>query len=283
MFVTEEQCSKIIADRRVRAVKFTGSTRGGKAVAVECAKNMKKGCFELGGNDPFVVLKDADMEKAVDAAYASRMVCNAQACINAKRFIVTSMVYDEFRDRLVEKIKSSTVMGDPMDPKVNLGPLVSHKQKQILQDQVERALTEGDAELIYGSHKDIEMKDSELENGSFFSPVVLEDMNTDSEIYNEEMFGPVFNLFRVDSSKEAMDLANKSDYGLSAAIFTKDLEKAEAAAQRVRTGNVFINTFSATGSDYPSGGIKASGFGRECYSDGLLEMGNRKTIIRKPA
>ena len=127
------------------------------------------------------------------------------------------------------------------------------------------------------------MEDKELENGSYFSPVVLEDMDTDSAIYNEEMFGPVFNLFRVDSSKEAMDLANKSDYGLSAAIFTKDLEKAEAAAQRVRTGNVFINTFSATGSDYPSGGIKASGFGRECYSDGLLEMGNRKTIIRKPA
>ena len=127
------------------------------------------------------------------------------------------------------------------------------------------------------------MEDKELENGSYFSPVVLEDMDTDSAIYNEEMFGPVFNLFRVDSSKEAMDLANKSDYGLSAAIFTKDLEKAEAAAQRVRTGNVFINSFSETGSDYPSGGIKGSGFGRECYSDGLLEMGNRKTIIRKPA
>ena len=90
---------------------------------------MKKGCFELGGNDPFVVLKDADMEKAVDAAYASRMACNAQACINAKRFIVTSMVYDEFRDRLIEKIKSTTVMGDPMDRKVNLGPLVSQSQK----------------------------------------------------------------------------------------------------------------------------------------------------------
>lgn len=105
MFVTEAQCAKIIGDRRVRAVKFTGSTRGGKAVAVECAKHVKKASLELGGNDPFVVLKDADIDKAVDAAYASRMANNAQACINAKRFIITTMVYDEFKNKLIEKIK----------------------------------------------------------------------------------------------------------------------------------------------------------------------------------
>ena len=143
MFVTESQCQKIIADRRLRAVKFTGSTRGGKAVAMECAKHVKMACLELGGNDPFVVLKDADMEKAVDAAYTSRMVNSAQACNNAKRFIVTAPVYDEFRDRLVEKIKSSTVIGDPMDRKTNLGPLASQRQKEILQEQCGRAVTEG--------------------------------------------------------------------------------------------------------------------------------------------
>lgn len=169
-----------------------------------------------------------------------------------------------------------------MDRDVNLGPLVSRKQKEILQGQVEMALHQGGASISYGTHTDFKMKDKELENGHYFSPVVLEDMNPDSDIYHEEMFGPVFNLFKVDSSKEALDLANKSDYGLSSAIFTKDIEKAEAAAQRLRTGTVFLNTFSASGSDYPGGGIKASGYGRECYSDGLLEMGNRKTIIRKP-
>jgi len=151
-----------------------------------------------------------------------------------------------------------------------------------LQGQVEKAINTADAAITYGTHTDFKMRERELENGHYFSPVVLEDMNPDSDIYHEEMFGPVFNLFRVDSSKEALDLANKSEYGLSAAIFTEDLEKAEAAAQSLRTGNVFVNTYSASSSDYPSGGIKTSGYGRECYSDGLLEMGNRKTIIRKP-
>lgn len=107
----------------MRAVKFTGSTEAGKKVAVQAAMGMKKGCFELGGNDPFVVLKDANMERAVDAAYASRMGNSGQACINAKRFIITGPVYDEFKERLVEKIKETTRIGDPMDPDVNLGPL----------------------------------------------------------------------------------------------------------------------------------------------------------------
>ena len=107
----------------MRACKFTGSTKGGKEVAVLCAKHVKKGCFELGGSDPFVVLKDANMERAVDAAYASRMGNSGQACINAKRFIITAPVYDEFRDRLLEKIRKTAVIGDPMSPQVNVGPL----------------------------------------------------------------------------------------------------------------------------------------------------------------
>ena len=115
-------------------MKFTGSTRGGKEVAVECAKSIKKACLELGGNDPFVVLKDADMDKAVEMGYISRMVNSAQACNNAKRFIVQQQVYDEFKERMIEKIKSTTVMGDPMDRSVNTGPLASVKQKEILQD-----------------------------------------------------------------------------------------------------------------------------------------------------
>jgi len=281
MLVSENQCKTIIADKRVRACKFTGSTRGGKAVAMECAQHVKKACLELGGNDPFVVLKDADLEKAVESAYISRMVNSAQACNNAKRFIISATVYDEFRDRLVEKIKSTAVVGDPMDRNTNIGPLASMKQKEILVEQCARAVNEGGAEITYGSpyftHKDPALKD-----GAFFAPVVMENMSSDSEVYHEEFFGPVFNLFRVDSSKEAMDLANKSDYGLSGAVFTNDLVKAEACAQRLRVGNAFINTHTAIGSDHPSGGIKNSGYGRECYSDGLLDIGNRKTIIRKP-
>ena len=123
--------------------------------------------------------------------------------------------------------------------------------------------------------------DSELRNGNYVDVMMLEGMNHDSETYREELFGPVFNLFKVDSSKEALDLANKSDYGLASTIFTDDLEKAEAAAKRLRTGSVFVNDVVVSGSEYPGGGIKGSGYGRECYTDGLLDTANRKTIVRR--
>ena len=123
--------------------------------------------------------------------------------------------------------------------------------------------------------------EDDLQKGNFVKPFVIEDINPNSKIYSEEFFGPVFNLFKVDSSKEALDLANKSDYGLASTIFTDDLDKAEAAAKRLRTGTVFVNDCVASGSEYPGGGIKGSGYGRECYSDGLLDISNRKTIIRR--
>ena len=175
------------------------------------------------------MLEDADLAGAVDAAYISRMANNAQACINAKRFIVQSSVYDEFKDRLIEKIKSATVMGDQEDKATNLGPLVHVGARDNLRDQVERALTEGGARLAHGTHK-FTMPDKDLEDGAWFEPVVVEGMNPDSKVYREELFGPVFPLFKVDSPDEAVDLANKTDYGLSAAVWTEDPEKAESAA-----------------------------------------------------
>ena len=127
------------------------------------------------------------------------------------------------------------------------------------------------------------MEDEVLKNGNWVAPVVLEDMDPDSEIYKEEVFGPSFNLFKVDTSKEALDLANKSDYGLASTIFTEDLEKAHQGAMRLRTGNVFVNDVVASGSEYPGGGIKGSGYGRECYKDGVVDVSNRKTVVaRKP-
>lgn len=205
----------------MRACKFTGSTAGGKNVAVLCAKHVKKGCFELGGSDPFIVLKDADMERAVETAYLSRMSNSGQACINAKRFIITAPVYDEFRDRLIEKIKSTTKIGDPSDPETNLGPLALKRQKTKLMEQLKMAVAEGGAHIVHGN-QNYRMEDPELVNGNFVDTFVLEDMDTDSKAYREEFFGPVFNLYKVDSSKEAFDLANKSDYGLASTIFTEN-------------------------------------------------------------
>lgn len=280
IFVNEGQCRQILVDRRVRSVKFTGSTEAGSKVAMLAAQACKKGCFELGGDDPFVVLKDADMQRAVDAAYASRMGNSGQACINAKRFIITSPVYDEFKERLLEKIKSTTVIGDPLDPKTNLGPLALSRQKTKLYEQINKAITVGDGHLLYGDMNYM-IPEKSLEQGNYVTPFVIEDINPNSSIYGEEFFGPVFNLYRVDSSKEAIDLANRSDYGLASTVFTEDLEKAEYAAMRLRTGTVFVNDCVTSGSEYPGGGIKGSGFGRECYKDGLLDIANRKTIIRR--
>lgn len=148
-------------------------------MAILCAKHVKKGCFELGGSDPFIVLKDANMSRAVDAAYASRMGNSGQACINAKRFIITAPVYDEFRDRLLEKIKTATRVGDPLDPKTTCGPLALSRQKEKLLDQLGRATKEGGAVVTHGN-KNFNLDDPELRNGNFVDVFMLEKMNHNS-------------------------------------------------------------------------------------------------------
>lgn len=247
-----------------------------------CAKHLKKGCFELGGSDPFIVLKGANLERAVDAAWTSRMANTGQVCISAKRFIITAPVYDEFRDRLMQKIKSTAVIGDPSNPQTNVGPLASANQKDILIQQMHRFTGEGKARIVHGDIN-YQIEDPELQDGNFVDVMMLEGMDQGSQSYREELFGPVFNLFKVDSSKEALDLANNSDYGLGSSVWTDDLEKAEVAAKRIRAGSVFINDIVSASSEYPGGGIKGSGYGRECYTDGLLETANRKTIVRNHA
>ena len=240
---------------------------------------MRKSVLELGGNDPFLALRDCNVEKAVDAAYRSRMASNGQACINAKRFIVQEEIYEEFRDRLIQKIKSDTVMGDPMNPKTTFGPLALQRQVDSLKNQVRQAVKDG-ANIIYGD-LDFEMKDRELRDGAWVQPIVTEGIPFSSKSYEEEFFGPVFNLYRVASSKEILDYANKSDYGLAGTIFTEDMEKAQNYATRLRVGSVCINDVMASHSDMPSGGIKMSGYGRECGIDGLHEIANSKSIINR--
>jgi len=141
LYITNEQAEKVLSDKRVRGVKFTGSTPGGKAVAEIAGRNMKQGCYELGGSDPFIVLEDSNIEFAVNKAYISRMVNNGQACINAKRFIVHESIYQQFRDNLIEKIKTSTVIGDPMDTANTLGPLAIEHLTEKLRQQVKDSVS----------------------------------------------------------------------------------------------------------------------------------------------
>lgn len=230
------------------------------------------------GNDAFVVLDDANLEDAVSRAYVSRMMDNGQACVSAKRFIITAGVYDKFKEMLIEKIQNTTVIGDPMDRSVNLGPLVNEAQLDRLHNQIQLAISEGGATHIYGD-LDIRKTRPDLEKGNYTDVIVLEGINPDSHTYQTEFFGPVFNLYKVPNPKEAVDLANKSDFGLNTSIFSQDPAKIKDISKRLRCGNVFVNEKPYTGSDFPSGGIKQSGYGRECFSDGLFETSNRKTII----
>jgi succinate-semialdehyde dehydrogenase/glutarate-semialdehyde dehydrogenase len=166
-----------------------------------------------------------------------------------------------------------------MDPNVTVGPLAISRQKDKLLKQIRKSIDRDGGSLAYGN-LDYEHSDPLLKNGNFVEPMVVEGINTDSKSWHEEFFGPVFNLYKASSQKHALDLANKSDFGLSSAVFTENEEKLLHASERLRTGTVFLNDISTTAPDFPSGGIKGSGFGRECFSDGLHEISNRKVIIR---
>jgi succinate-semialdehyde dehydrogenase / glutarate-semialdehyde dehydrogenase len=248
IYCTEQQVEKIIADPRVRAVKFTGSTRGGTHIAKLCGRYLKKGTFELTGNDPFLVLEEANIQKA-------------------------------FRDTLLDLINRRTRIGDPLDEYFNLGPMAVPAGLDLLKHQLKKAQGDG-GQIIYGD-PDFKMTDPGLQKGNWFAPVVIEGVDTHSESFQEEFFGPVFNLYKAPSSKECLDLANKSDYGLGGTIFTEDLDLAEQYATTMRCGSVAVNDRMMSYSDLPSGGIKQSGFGRECYKDGLLEIMYRKSVIGK--
>ena len=238
---------------------------------------MKKGHFELGGNDPFLVLRDADIQRAAEIGYKSRMGANAQACINAKRFIVEASVYDKFKEALIAVIQSQTVIGDPLDDKTTFGPLALARQKDLLISQVAAAVKDG-AKISYGQQLDIKLQ-GDLCNGNFVQPIVTEGILTKHHSFHLEFFGPVFNLYQAQSAEDCLNIANDSDYGLAGTVFTQDLEQAQRIADRMQVGSVAVNDMMASFSDQPSGGVKMSGYGKECYRDGLWEIGFRKSIV----
>lgn len=238
---------------------------------------MKKGAFELGGSDPFIVFNDADIDLAVTKAIAARLHTNGQACNNAKRFIVQSKVYDQFKAKLTEKVKAYVKIGDPMDPNTTIGPLAMERQVSNLKEQVSKSLSKG-AKVVYGE-LDYKNQDPNLKEGFYFHPLILENIKPGQPAFNEELFGPVFSLFNFQEDFESVDIANATPYGLNASVFTKNLEKAYRKAGKLEVGSVFINEAVATDPAIPGGGVKDSGYGRECYKDGLYETFNRKTII----
>jgi succinate-semialdehyde dehydrogenase/glutarate-semialdehyde dehydrogenase len=264
----------LIDDRRIAAVTLTGSTEVGSLVASRAGKQIKKQVLELGGSDPFIVLADADVQEAATVATRARFQNVGQSCIAAKRFIVDDSVADAFVAALCAKVEAF-VVGDPMRPETNIGPMARANLRDALQSQVERSVAAG-AELRLGGRP--------LERpGFFYSPTVLDRVTPDMPVFSEETFGPAAAVIRVRNAEEAIQLANATEYGLGAALWTSDLTRAREIARSIEAGAVFINGMVASDPRLPFGGIKKSGYGRELGVFGIREFTNIKTVWIGPA
>lgn len=267
LFLTNEQAATVIADSRVQGVALTGSVRAGRAVASEAAQALTKSTLELGGNDAFVVLADADVPAA--AAVGSRLRNAGQVCVSAKRFIVAQAVAPAFT-AAVKAAFAAQKIGDPREPSTTLAPLASAAVQQRIQEQVDQAISAG-AEILVAGGSVTE------QTGYFFKPVLLGNITPDNPIFDEELFGPVGQIHVVDSDEAAIALANQSQFGLAGTIFGESAH-AQAVAAQIETGQVFINQQAVAQPELPFGGIKNSGYGREMSEQALFEFANQKVI-----
>ncbi|TFC44388.1 NAD-dependent succinate-semialdehyde dehydrogenase [Cryobacterium sp. TMT2-10] len=256
----------IIPDPRVCGVSLTGSEGAGAAVAEVAGRNLKKVVLELGGSDPFILLSTDDLEEAVDAAVEARMDNSGQSCNAAKRFIVIDGLYDAFVESFTAKM-TGKIPADPLSPDTTLGPLSSLGAAEGLEEQLQRAETQGATVHARGRR-----------DGAFFSPTVLTGVSPQSDAYREEFFGPVAAVYRVQDEAEAVQVANDIPYGLGSYLFTTDPEQALRIADQIDAGMVFINGSLLDGPELPFGGVKRSGFGRELGRFGIAEFANKKLI-----
>ena len=274
IFHSHSQAERLIADSRIRGVSLTGSTAAGKRIASVAGANLKKMVMELGGSDPFIVFPDADIDSAVKAALFSRFQNGGQSCIAAKRIIVHTDVYDEFRTKFVSAVKALRA-GDPLDLQTDVGPMVNVAAA----DELERQLTEtirAGARLLCGGR-------AGHDHPALFIPAVVDDVPPGSPLACEETFGPAAPLIRFSAIDEAVTLANNTPYGLGATVWTADESLAMKMAHSIDTGTVAVNGFVKSEPGLPFGGVKESGYGRELAAEGLFEFLNTKTIsIFKP-
>ncbi|AYC10479.1 NAD-dependent succinate-semialdehyde dehydrogenase [Ligilactobacillus salivarius] len=269
MFISYDQVAKAIADKRVSGVCLTGSERGGMSVAAEAGKNLKKTTMELGGNDAFIILDDADWDLVKEVAPQARLYNAGQVCTSSKRFIVMADKYDEFLEVLKDAF-SAVHMGDPTDRTTTLAPLNSKSAKEKLEKQVELAVENG-AKVYYGNEK-VDLP------GQFFMPTILTDITPDNPIFNQEMFGPVASVYKVNSEEEAIALANNSSYGLGNTVFGEP-EHAARVAAKIETGMSWINSGWASLPELPFGGVKNSGYGRELSELGFNAFVNEHLVF----
>jgi succinate-semialdehyde dehydrogenase/glutarate-semialdehyde dehydrogenase len=266
IYATHDQIAWVIGDPRVQGVSLTGSARAGAAVAEMAGRHLKKVVLELGGSDPFIVLKADDMEAVVEAAVGGRLENSGQACNAAKRFVVLDEYYDDFVKKFADAL-TEIEPGNPSEEGTGLGPLSSSGATERLEQQVKLALDNGAKLVAGGGHE-----------GNFFKTAVMTDITPDNPAYTEEFFGPVAQVYRVGSEEEAIRLANDTPYGLGSYVYTTDEEQALRVADQIEAGMVFVNAVGAEGAELPFGGVKSSGFGRELGRFGMDEFVNKKLI-----
>lgn len=269
LFVPGASIEAIIGDPRVKAVAFTGSEPAGSSVAAAAGKHIKKTTLELGGSDAFVVLDDADLNKAIKGAVEGRLWNAGQVCVSPKRLIVDKKLAKAFIEGVTEQVKKTKV-GDPMSADTQLAPLSSEKAREDVLKQVKKAVEQG-AKLVYGGNK----LDRE---GWFMEPTILTGIKKGMDAYSEEIFGPVFMIYEVENEAEAIALANDTDYGLGGSVFTENKERGVKVARQIATGMVYINHVTGISPELPFGGTKKSGYGREQAKYGIHEFVNEKLI-----
>jgi acyl-CoA reductase-like NAD-dependent aldehyde dehydrogenase len=267
--VGDSSVAESLIDSDINAVTFTGSVPVGAKVAQRATSQIKKTVLELGGSDPFIVCEDADIEKASNGAVKGRFINCGQSCIASKRFIVVKNVANEFIEKFVQKTEKLKV-GDPLSDDTDIGPLVNAGGLKKIDSQVKESIKEG-AEVLTGGEQ-IGKK------GYFYRPTVLKNVNPKMQIAQEEVFGPVAPIIVAGDEVEAIELANDSEYGLGASIWTQDLDKAERLSNSVESGIVSVNNVVASDPRVPFGGVKKSGFGRELSRYGMLEFVNIKSV-----
>lgn len=269
LVLDNKTAASLMAESEIIGVTFTGSAAAGKLIAAEAGKNLKKTVLELGGNDPYLILADADLDKAVENTITSRLNNCGQVCIAAKRIIVHQDVYEETIEKLQEMLKSY-IMSDPLNEDCKLGPMARDDLRKKLDEQVQKTIKDG-AKLLWGG-------EIPKQKGFYYPPTLLVDVKPGMCAFEEELFGPVLTVIKAESDEEAIQLANQSEYGLAAAVFTLDIKKGEYIANQINSGTCYVNHFVFSDPRLPFGGIKSSGYGRELSLEGMLEFVNIKTI-----
>jgi len=269
LLIRNSEVSKVIEHPAIAAVTLTGSEGAGRQVATCSGRMIKKTVMELGGSDPFIVLEDADLDQAVQTGVRARFQNTGQSCIAAKRFIIVERVFEQFERRFVDAVRRLKT-GDPMDRSTEIGPLARREFVDELERQIGESTSSGAVVLTGGSRR--------RGKGYYFEPTVLGNVRPDMPAGQEEVFGPVAAMMRARDKEDALRLANQTQYGLGASLWTSDIEAAKELAHRIEAGQVFINGMVASDPRLPFGGVKSSGYGRELSEFGIREFVNVQTV-----